>query len=70
MDFSGILIGQKYKCDVGDEQHFGFVKEKRDGLVRVQLTDKVGSDGDPGDPIDRLGTMGLVWLAPEHIHPM
>lgn len=70
MDLSDIIIGQKYKCDYGDGQHFGFVKEKKGGRVGVQLTDKVGADGDPGDPIDRLGTAGLVWVAPASIHPM
>jgi hypothetical protein len=70
MDLSEIIIGQKCKCDYGDGQYFAFVKEKKDGRVGVQLTDKVEGDGDPGDPIDRLGTVGLVWLAPENIHPM
>jgi hypothetical protein len=70
MDLSEIIIGQKYQCDYRDGQYFAFVKEKKDGRVGVQLTDKVGGDGDPGDPIDRLGTVGLVWVAPESIHPM
>ena len=70
MEFSEIVIDQKYKCDYQDSQHFGFVKEKKDGRIGVQLTDKVGKDGDPGDPIDRLGTAGMVWVAPENIHPM
>jgi hypothetical protein len=41
MDLSEIIIGQKYKCDYGDGQYFAFVKEKKDGRVEVQLTDKV-----------------------------
>jgi hypothetical protein len=70
MDPSEIIIGQKYKCDYDGSQYFAIVKEKKNGRVKVQLTDKVGSDGDPGDPIDRLGTVGLVWVAPASIHPM
>jgi len=41
MDLSEIIIGQKCKCDYGDGQYFAFVKEKKDGRVGVQLTDKV-----------------------------
>jgi hypothetical protein len=47
-----------------------YVKEKKDGRIGVQLTDKVGKDGDPGDPIDQLGTAGMVCVAPENIRPM
>lgn len=70
MEFSEIVIDQKYKCDYQDGQYFGVVKEKKDGCIAVKLTDKVGGDGDPGDPIDRLGTVDLVWVAPGNIHPM
>jgi hypothetical protein len=70
MDLSEIIVGQKYKCDYGDGQYFAFVKGKKGGRVQVQLTDKVGADGDAGDPIDRLGTLGLVWVTPASIHPM
>jgi hypothetical protein len=70
MELSDIIIGRKYKCDYGDGQYFAIVKEKKGERVWVQLADKVRADGDPGDPIDRLGTVGLIWVAPESIHPM
>jgi hypothetical protein len=70
MDFSEISIGQKCRCDYGDGQYFAFVRQKKNGRVGVQLTDREGRDSDPGDPIDRLGTKGLVWVSPESIHPM
>jgi hypothetical protein len=65
-----IEIGRKYKCDRNDGQYFATVKEKRDGRIGVILGDKVGEDGDPADPIDRLGTLELVWVEPGCIHPM
>jgi hypothetical protein len=70
MNFSEIIIGQKYKCDYGGDQYFALVEGKKDGRVGVKLTDKIDGSGDPGDPIDRLGTVGLVWVTPESIHPM
>jgi len=70
MELSDIIIGRKYKCDYGDGQYFAIVKEKKGGRVGVQLADKVGADSDPADPIDRLGTVGLVWVAPASIHSM
>ena len=70
MDLSEIVIGDKYICDQPDGQYFAVVKKKSDQLVEVQFGDKVGPDGDPGDPIDRLGTAGLVWVKPTSIHPM
>jgi hypothetical protein len=70
MNYSDIEIGGKYKCTYRGDQYFAYVKEKKDGLIGVHLGDKVGEDGDPGDPIDRLGTLDLVWVSPECIHPM
>jgi hypothetical protein len=70
MDYSDIEIGQKYKCDYQGDQYFGSVREKKDGRIGVMLADRVGEDGDPGDPIDRLGTRGVVWVSPECIHRM
>ena len=70
MNLFEIEIGRKYKCDRLDGQYFATVKEKRDGRIGVVLGDKVGMDGDPGDPIDRLGTLELVWVEPECIHPL
>jgi hypothetical protein len=70
MNLFEIEIGRKYKCDRRDGQYFATVKEKRDGSIGVVLGDKVGMGGDPGDPIDRLGTLELVWVEPKCIHPM
>ena len=67
MNLFGIEIGRKYKCDCSDGQHFGTVKEKRDGRIGVVMGDKVGADGDARRPVD---TQGLVWLAPELLHPL
>jgi hypothetical protein len=69
MNLFEIEIGRKYKCDRQDGQYFATVKEKRDGSIGVVLGDKVEKDGDP-DPIDRLGTLELVWVEPGCIHPM
>jgi hypothetical protein len=61
-----IEIGRSYKCDRVDGQHFGAVKEKRYGSIGVALGNKVGT----ATPIDPLGRPEIVWLAPEHVHPL
>ena len=60
-----IEIGRSYKCELHDGEYFGTVKEKRDGQIGVVLGEKIGSD-----PAARWGTQALVWLAPEHVHPI
>jgi hypothetical protein len=70
MNLFEIEIGRKYKCDRNDGQYFATVREKRDGRIGVILGNKVRGDGDPADPIDRLGTLELVWVEPGCIHSM
>jgi hypothetical protein len=71
MNLFEIEIGRKYKCDRQGGQVFVTVKEERDGAIGVRLGDKVGTDGDPGDPmIDEADTLGLVWVEPKCVHPM
>jgi hypothetical protein len=62
-----IEIGRSYKCELREGEYFGTVKEKRDGQIGVVLGEKIGSDADPAA---RWGTQALVWLAPEHVHPL
>jgi hypothetical protein len=62
-----IVIGRSYKCELYEGEYFGTVKEKRDGQIGVVLGEKIGSDGHPAAPLD---PRYLVWLAPEHVHPL
>jgi hypothetical protein len=61
-----IEIGRRYKCDRFGNQHFGTVKEKRDGQIGVVLGGRVGTD----DLADRPGIRELLWFVPEDIHPL
>jgi hypothetical protein len=61
-----IEIGRSYKCELYEGEYFGTVKEKRDGKIGVMLGSKVGT----ADGVDALGLQELVWLAPEHVHPL
>jgi hypothetical protein len=70
MELSDIEIGQKCRCERQDGQYLAIVKFKRGARIAVILGDKIGTDGDPDDPIDRLGTAGLVWVAVECIYPL
>lgn|ERR1700691_5473863 len=63
-------IGPKYICDYDNAQYYGFVEEKSATQVRVKLTDKIDPSGGASSPIDRLGTLNAVWVAPESIHEM
>jgi hypothetical protein len=66
MNLFEIEIGRRYKCDLHGVQYFGTVKEKRDGSIGVALGTKVGTAA----PVDPLGRPEIVWLAPEHVHPL
>jgi hypothetical protein len=66
MNLFEIEIGRRYKCDLHGVQYFGTVKEKRDGSIGVALGNKVGTAA----PVDPLGRPEIVWLAPEHVHPL
>jgi hypothetical protein len=61
-----IEIGRRYKCDRYDGQYFGTVKEKRDGRIGVAMGNKVGT----ADVADPLTSQELIWLEPQHIHPL
>jgi hypothetical protein len=61
-----IEIGRRYKFDRVDGQYFGTVKEKRDGSIGVEMGSKVGTAA----PVDPLGRPEIVWLAPDHVHPL
>jgi hypothetical protein len=66
MNLFEIEIGHSYKCDRKDGQCFGTVKEKRDGQIGVVLGNKV----ETATPVGPTGLPEIVWLAPEHVHPL
>jgi hypothetical protein len=61
-----IEIGRSYKCDLKEGEYLGTVKGKRDGSIGVALGSKVGDTGDA----ETFELEDLIWLAPEHVHPM
>jgi hypothetical protein len=70
MELDDIKIGQKYRCDYKGAQYFATVVSKGAKDVCVILGDIVNKDGDPGDPIEALGTLGEMRVPPEHLHLM
>jgi hypothetical protein len=70
MELADIECGPTYKCDYAGGQYFAIVIEKDATRVRVRLGDKVDEHGDRGDPTERLGTIGPVWVQPGALHEM
>jgi hypothetical protein len=65
-----IEVGGKYRCDYKGKQHFATVVSKGHKNVGVTLGDIINKDGDPGDPTQRLGTLGILTVSPEKLHPL
>jgi hypothetical protein len=71
MDLDEVEIDAKYRCDYDDgKQYVATVLEKYHRKVLVTLGDRINKDGDPGDPIHRMGTLGAIWVVPKQLHPM
>ena len=70
MELDNVEIGRKYRCDYKGAQYFATVVSKGGKDVCVILSDIVNKDGGPGDPTERLGTMGEIRVPPEHLHPI
>ena len=70
MKLTEIEVHQKYECDFEGKRYFAEILRKNETKVCVRLLDVVDKHGSPGDPIDRGGLFGELWLSPDHIHQM
>ena len=68
MNLQDVEIGRKYICEWDDEhRYFATVFRKDKRRVFVELGDRVNADGQPGNPIYRLGTLGRQWIDPAQL---
>jgi hypothetical protein len=70
MDFAEIEIGKKYIYTHAGLRFVVRVVEKMNSTACVKLLDELTADGHASGFVDRMATIGEIWVEAEALHEM